>query len=233
MTFSASKIARESVLKLTAYSSARDEFQGSAKVFLDANENAHGSPLVDDDFSRYPDPSHSELRKRLGTLNRISSENIFVGNGSDEIIDLLIRVFCEPRKDTIIVCPPTYGMYEVSAATNDVEVLTVDLNDDFTLNPKNINEVTTSLSKLLFICSPNNPSGNLIGNETIKRIADDFPGIVVVDEAYIEFSETDGFVPLLGETPNVVVTRTLSKAWGLGGFTNRNRIRIRRNPGTP
>lgn len=217
MSFDPNTIARKSVLNLKAYSSARDEFQGTARVFLDANENAYGSPLVDD-FSRYPDPVQNELRFRISELLSVDSENIFVGNGSDEIIDLLIRVFCEPEQDSILVCPPTYGMYKVSAATSAVEIVEVPLNKDFQPNRNALKKAANEGTKLLFLCSPNNPTGNLVNSDLISQIAEEFNGIVVVDEAYIEFSGTNGFLNRLVQHPNVLVMRTLSKAWGLAGL---------------
>ena len=217
MNFDPRTIARETVLNLKAYSSARDEFDGDATVFLDANENSYGSPLGDD-FSRYPDPSQGELRSKLAGINGVPVENLFVGNGSDEIIDLLIRVFCEPIHDEIIICPPAYGMYSVCAATSGVSIREAGLDTDFFPDREMIAKVTRPTSKLLFLCSPNNPTGGLIENSVIEAIAKEFPGVVVVDEAYVEFSGTEGFLPLLRTNPNVVILRTLSKAWGLAGL---------------
>lgn len=217
MTFNLEKLVRPNVRSLTPYSSARDEFTGAAKIFLDANENSFGSPL-DVDYNRYPDPLQTRIKEKVAALNGVDASRIFVGNGSDEAIDLLFRVFCEPRVDNVVICPPTYGMYEVSAAINDAEVRRARLTPSFGLDKTAIAASTDANSKLLFICSPNNPTGNAFAPEEITEIARGFDGIVVVDEAYVHFSSQESMLARLGELPNLVVLQTFSKAWGLAGL---------------
>ena len=217
MTFDLEKLARPNILRLKPYSSARSEFVGSADVFLDANENAFGSP-AGLGYNRYPDPLQNELKQRIGDLNRIPPSCIFVGNGSDEAIDLLFRIFCEPGDDEVIVCPPTYGMYQVSADINDVEVAKVRLTDEFQLDVSAVLARATERTKLVFICSPNNPTGNLMRRQDVIEIARNFGGIVVVDEAYIHFAGESSFIDELRELPNLVVLQTFSKAWAMAGL---------------
>jgi histidinol-phosphate aminotransferase len=214
--FSLEKLIRANILALTPYSSARDEFKGEAKVFLDANENSYGSP-VGEAYNRYPDPMQKNLKDRLSAIKGVPAGNIFLGNGSDEVIDLLYRIFCEPGKDNVILVPPTYGMYEVSANINAVEVRKVPLTAEFQLNPEGISEAVDENTKLIFICSPNNPTGNSIDRDDVEFILNNFNGIVVVDEAYINYSRQKSFIAELTEYPNLVVMQTLSKAWGLAG----------------
>lgn len=214
--FSLEKLIRENILALTPYSSARDEFKGDAKVFLDANENSFGSP-AGGLHNRYPDPMQKSLKDRLSAIKGVPAGNIFLGNGSDEVIDILFRVFCEPGRDNVIIVPPTYGMYEVSANINAVEIRKVPLTADFQLNVEGISEAVDDNTKLIFICSPNNPTGNSIDREDVEFILNNFNGIVAVDEAYINYSRQKSFIAELTEYPNLVVMQTLSKAWGLAG----------------
>jgi histidinol-phosphate aminotransferase len=211
--FELEKLVRKNVLKLKPYSSARDEFQGSASVYLDANENPNPSP-----FNRYPDPHQVKLKEKLSVIKNIPVNQIFLGNGSDEPIDLLIRAFCEPGIDKVLIPQPTYGMYTVSAEINNVEIKTIRLTPEFDIDLNTLSEAWDDHTKLIFLCSPNNPSGNLLDPEKIKSVLNQFRGIVVVDEAYIDFTNYPGFVPLLSTYPNLVVLQTLSKAWGLAAI---------------
>lgn len=204
-------LLRPHVRTLVPYSTARDEFTGEAQIFLDANENPYPSPV-----NRYPDPHQRELKAVLAKRLELSPEQIFVGNGSDEAIDLLVRAFAAPG-DRIVVMPPTYGMYAVAARSHDVEVLPVPLGEGFLPDEDAIERAHTSNDKLLFVCSPNNPTGNLIAPDTIERLAARFPGIVVVDEAYIDFSDGPSALTLLSGNERLVILRTLSKAWGIAG----------------
>jgi histidinol-phosphate aminotransferase len=215
--FDINNILRENIKRLVPYSSARDEYQGEASVFLDANENAFGSPL-DQQFNRYPDPLQYDLKKRITEIKGVPPRNIFVGNGSDEAIDILFRSFCNPGVDNVILVPPTYGMYEVSANINDIEARKVNLTEDYQLNLEGIAEAIDKNTKLIFICSPNNPTGNSINRDDIQTLLANFNGIVVVDEAYINFSRQKSFIQELIECANLVVMQTLSKAWGLAGL---------------
>ena len=210
-------LLRQNIKNLTPYSSARDEFQGEASVFLDANENAFGSPLAKS-YNRYPDPMQYAVKMRLSEIKGVPARNIFVGNGSDEAIDILFRSFCNPSVDNVIIVPPTYGMYQVSANINDVETKKVLLTDEYQLNLEGIAEAIDKNTKLIFICSPNNPTGNSINREDIETLLANFSGIVVVDEAYINFSRQKSFIQELTEYANLVVMQTLSKAWGLAGL---------------
>ena len=217
MSFDLESLVRKNIRRLKPYSSARSEFAGSAEVFLDANENAFGSP-AGDGYNRYPDPLQTELKTRVSELNGIDPSQIFVGNGSDEAIDLLFRIFCEPGKDECIVCPPTYGMYRVSADINDIAVNEVRLTADFELDVEGVINAISPSTKLIFICSPNNPTGNLMRRQDVIRIAEGFDGIVVVDEAYIHFAGAESLVSELPRLPNVVVLQTFSKAWAMAGL---------------
>jgi histidinol-phosphate aminotransferase len=210
-------LLRENIKNLTPYSSARDEYQGEASVFLDANENAFGSPL-EQQYNRYPDPLQFEVKKRLSGIKGVPPRNIFLGNGSDEAIDILFRSFCNPGVDNVILVPPTYGMYQVSANINDIAVKNVPLTDEFQLNLDGIAEAIDNHTKLIFICSPNNPTGNSINRSDVETLLANFSGIVVVDEAYINFSRQKTFIQELTEYANLVVLQTLSKAWGLAGL---------------
>jgi histidinol-phosphate aminotransferase len=215
--YNINNLLRENIKKLVPYSSARDEYQGEASVFLDANENAYGSPL-DKAFNRYPDPMQYAIKMRLSEIKGVPARNIFVGNGSDEAIDILFRSFCNPGVDNVILVPPTYGMYEVSANINDIEARKVLLTQDYQLNLEGIAEAIDKNTKLIFICSPNNPTGNSINREDVETLLANFNGIVVVDEAYINFSRQKTFIQELTEYANLVVMQTLSKAWGLAGL---------------
>ena len=215
--FNINNILRENIKNLKPYSSARDEFQGEASVYLDANENAFGSPL-DTSYNRYPDPMQYQVKMRLSEIKGVPPRNIFLGNGSDEAIDILFRSFCNPGVDNVILVPPTYGMYEVSANINDVEARKVNLTDDYQLNLDGIAEAIDKNTKLIFICSPNNPTGNSINRDDIETLLANFQGLVVVDEAYINFSRQKTFIQELTEYANLVVLQTLSKAWGLAGL---------------
>ena len=202
---------------MKAYSSARDEFEGEAEVFLDANENSVGS-ASERFYNRYPDPHHKALKVRWSQIKGVSIDRIFFGNGSDEPIDLLIRLFCEPGQDHIITLPPTYGMYAVSADINAVENKMVPLTRQFQIDVEALKSVWNNHSKLLFLCSPNNPTGNLLSRRDLEEVIKSFPGIVVIDEAYIDFSPEESWVSELSNYSNVVVLQTLSKAWGMAGI---------------
>ncbi|MEP6704568.1 MAG: histidinol-phosphate transaminase [Acidobacteriota bacterium] len=215
--FDLKSLVRANIRSLKPYSSARCEFDGTADVFLDANENAFGSP-AGDGYNRYPDPLQTDLKARAAVLLRVPPSQIFVGNGSDEAIDLMFRIFCEPRADEAIICPPTYGMYKVSAEINDVAVKVVSLNEDFQLDVPAILDAITPRTKLIFVCSPNNPTGNLMDEDAILKIAHSFRGMVVIDEAYINFAHQPSMVKKLHALPNIVVLQTFSKAWGMAGL---------------
>jgi len=215
--FDLDKLTRENIKKLTPYSSARDEFSGEAKVFLDANENSLGSPL-NKWYNRYPDPHQVKLKEAISKIKAVAAEHIFLGNGSDECIDLLYRCFCNPGKDNVIICPPTYGMYEVSAHVNDVEVRRAPLLEDFQLDLVHLENLVDENTKIIWICSPNNPTGNSFVREDIETVLNNFNGLVVIDEAYINFARQRSFVQELKEYPNLVVMQTFSKAWGLAGL---------------
>lgn len=215
--FNINNILRENIKNLVPYSSARDEYQGEASVFLDANENAFGSPL-EQQFNRYPDPLQYAVKKRLSEIKGVPPRNIFLGNGSDEAIDILFRSFCNPGVDNVILMPPTYGMYQVSANINDVAVRNVPLTEDFQLNLEGIAEAIDAHTKLIFVCSPNNPTGNSMNRTDVETLLTNFDGLVVVDEAYINFSRQKTFIQELTEYANLVVLQTLSKAWGLAGL---------------
>lgn len=207
-------LIRKNVRNLKPYSSARDEFKGTASVWLDANENPNNNGL-----NRYPDPLQKKLKSRISELKNVPSGNIFLGNGSDEAIDLLFRGFCEPGKDKVLICSPTYGMYQVSADINDVEVVDVPLASDWQLNVEGIRKhFADSNLKLLFICSPNNPTGNNMKREDVLALVSTFSGLVVIDEAYIDFAEAATLTSELDNFNNLVVLQTLSKAWGLAGI---------------
>src|SRR6476620_5758237 len=215
--FDLNKLIRENIKALTPYSSARDEFSGEAKVFLDANENSLGSPLTKW-YNRYPDPHQVKVKEALSKVKAVEPEKIFLGNGSDECIDLLYRCFCNPGKDNIIICPPTYGMYEVSANINDVAIRKAPLLDDFQLDLIHLENLVDENTKLIWVCSPNNPTGNSMNREDVETILNNFNGIVVVDEAYINFSRQKSFIQELEDYPNLVVMQTFSKAWGLAAL---------------
>jgi histidinol-phosphate aminotransferase len=211
------RLLRDNIRTLTPYASARSDVMGGDMVLLDANENAFASSGPDA-LGRYPDPLQTDLKEAIGRLRRVSPERIFVGNGSDEAIDLLIRAFCRPGRDEIMVMPPTYGMYEVAATINDVAVNRVRLDTDFDLDLDTTRDRVNRRTRLMFLCSPNNPTGNRLDSERVARLLEWFDGFVVMDEAYIDFCETAGWLPLLNDFENLVVLQTLSKAWGLAGI---------------
>lgn len=225
--FNLDSLVRDNIKKLQPYSSARAEYSGNASVFLDANENAYGSPL---DFpsplgegqgmrlNRYPDPLQWQLKQDLFKIKGIPSQNIFIGNGSDEVIDLAFRIFCEPGKSNIITCQPTYGMYKVCANINDVSVKAINLTAEFQLDVRKILEAIDANTRLLFLCSPNNPTGNNLNRMDIELLINNFPGIIIIDEAYINYSKQKTFLQELTEYENLIVMQTLSKAWALAAL---------------
>ncbi len=204
------ELVRPNIYKLKPYSCARDEFQGEASAYLDANENPLNSP-----WNRYPDPLQKSLKEKVAKLKGVRSEQLFFGNGSDEPIDLIVRIFCEPGQDNIVAMDPSYGMYQVCADVNNVEYRKVLLNEDFTLDASKIMDATDSKTKVIFLCSPNNPTGNDLNISEVNKIIDSFTGIVVVDEAYIDFSFRESFLKTLDMHPNLIVLQTFSKAWGM------------------
>ncbi|NGP75707.1 histidinol-phosphate transaminase [Balneolaceae bacterium YR4-1] len=209
-------LVRPNIRKLKPYRSARDDYDSG--LLLDANENSMGAPYQKaEGLHRYPSPYQLELRKRIANLRNLSPENVFVGVGSDEAIDLLYRIFCEPRTDNVIITPPTYGMYKVSAGIHDVSVKKVNLDSSFQPKVDEILEAVDEQTKMLFLCSPNNPTGNEFEQERIEVLIDRFPGIVVIDEAYIDFSERESRANLIENNPNLVVLQTLSKSFGMAG----------------
>ena len=212
MEFSIQNITRKNILALQPYSSARDEFTGEASVFLDANENPFNAP-----YNRYPDPRQLALKKQISLLKKIPSDHIFLGNGSDEPIDLVFRAFCEPGIENVVAIAPTYGMYRVAADINNINYRDVLLEEDFSLNAEKILSAIDSATKLIFLCSPNNPTGNALDQTEILSIIQNFNGLVILDEAYIDFCPEKSLLPNLALYPNLVVLQTLSKAWGLAG----------------
>ena len=225
--FNLNKIVRPNILALTPYSSARDEFSGTAGVFLDANENPYGK------LNRYPDPHQSALKQKLADIKQVPTENIFIGNGSDEVIDLAFRIFCNPGKDAVLTFTPTYGMYKVSAAVNDVAFKELPLKADFQIDINLLKPyLNNSNLKLIFICSPNNPTGNSLNKNDIEFILNQFNGIVIIDEAYIDFSPQESWLTTLKNYPNLIITQTFSKAWGLAAarvgtaFTSKEIIQL-------
>lgn len=209
-------LVRPNIRRLSPYHCARDDYDSG--VLLDANENSMGSPIGDKlSLNRYPDPHQVRLRHKFAEFRHIEPGQVFVGVGSDEVIDLIIRIFCRPGIDNIIITPPTYGMYKVSASINDVQVLEVPLNSAFEPDVRQILDSANENSRLLFLCSPNNPTANLADEQTVFRLLQEFPGLVVVDEAYIDFSSRKSLCAHLDEWPNLVVVQTLSKSFGLAG----------------
>ncbi|MEP6737785.1 MAG: histidinol-phosphate transaminase [Chryseolinea sp.] len=207
------KLVRKNVLQMKPYSSARDEFKGNADIFLDANENPNPSP-----FNRYPDPLQWQVKLKLGKIKGVTPEQIFLGNGSDEAIDLLIRAFCEPNQDSILITEPTYGMYAVCADVNAVGVKKITLNTEFDLDLPSFAELGDPSLKIIFLCSPNNPSGNLMSRDKIIYLLNNFHGLLVIDEAYIDFTGSKSFSNELSKYRNLVILQTFSKAWGLAGL---------------
>ena len=207
------KLVRENIKSLKPYSSARDEYQGAASVFLDANENPFNSP-----YNRYPDPLQRALKEKIAGVKHVAADHIFLGNGSDEPIDLLFRAFCEPRIDNVVAIDPTYGMYQVAADINHVEYRKVQLDVDFQLSADKLLAACDKNTKLIFLCSPNNPTANSLNETEIEKVIKSFPGLVIVDEAYIDFSSKKGFLQRLSEFGNLVILQTFSKAWGLASI---------------
>lgn len=212
-TLDVNKLVRPNIRTMKPYSSARDEFKGEAEIFLDANENPYPTP-----YNRYPDPLQWKVKEKLATIKKVRPEQTFLGNGSDEAIDLVIRAFCEPNRDSILITDPTYGMYSVCAAVNAVNVQRVKLTSDFDLDQEAMLKSIDDTTRVIFLCSPNNPTGNLLSSDRIKTIISEFRGIVVIDEAYIDFTSENSFTGELNTYPNLVVLQTFSKAWGLAGL---------------
>jgi histidinol-phosphate aminotransferase len=215
--FNLDALVRTNIRTLKPYSSARDEFKGEASIFLDANENSLGSPLVKW-YNRYPDPLQLKVKEKIAFIKKIPVDQIFLGNGSDEAIDLLYRCFCEPGIDEVVIFPPTYGMYEVSANINNIKLNRVPLTEQFQLGLEALEQAIKPSTKIIWICSPNNPTGNSIDREAIEMILNNFDGLVVIDEAYINFSRQKSWLSDLQDYPNLVILQTLSKAWGLAGI---------------
>ncbi|WP_298757770.1 histidinol-phosphate transaminase [uncultured Psychroserpens sp.] len=213
--FNINSLVRENIKTLKPYSSARDEYDkwSSDMVFLDANENP-----FENGVNRYPDPQQIVVKTKLSEIKNIPIENMLLGNGSDEVLDLIFRVFCEPNKDNIITLPPTYGMYEVLAQTNAIEVQKIQLDQSFQPKVQNILDIVNPFTKLLFLCSPNNPTANSFESKIVEQLLHNFNGIVVIDEAYIDFSNTESWLSRLDEFPNLIVIQTLSKAYGMAGI---------------
>ncbi len=212
MSFDLKQLLRNNIREIAPYSTARDEFQGKASVFLDANESPFQS-----DINRYPDPYQQMLKVRVSRIKKVHPDQIFLGNGSDEAIDLVIRAFCEPREDNILAIKPTYGMYKVAADINAVTYREVMLTRSFNLDVVSLMKSIDKKTKVVFLCSPNNPSGNSLIRSNIEYVLNNFEGIVVIDEAYIDFAREEGFLPLLNSYPNLIVLQTFSKAWGMAG----------------
>ncbi len=207
-------LMRENIRNLAPYSTARDEYQGGEiGIFIDANENPYNNG-----YNRYPDPHQKQLKARIAQIKGVDPQRIFIGNGSDEPIDLMFRVFCEPKVQNAVAIAPSYGMYKVAAATNDVPLREVQLEPDFSLDVDKLLNATDENTRLIWLCSPNNPSGNLFPTETVEKILRNFHGMVVLDEAYIDFADRPGFLSRLDEFPNLVILQTLSKAWGMAGL---------------
>ena len=210
-------LLRPHLKQLVPYSSARDDYKGKDGVFLDANENPIGS-ITEENWNRYPDPYQLELKAKLAKIKGVNAEQIFLGNGSDEPIDLLYRAFCEPQTDEVIINPPTYGMYKVSADINNVKAKEVLLTNQYDLDTQALLSAIQPNTKIIWICSPNNPTGNDVSLEKIEIILKGFKGLVVVDEAYIDFADRPSFTTRLNEFPNLIVLQTMSKAWGLASL---------------
>lgn len=206
-------LVRRNILTMKPYSSARDEFKGEAEIYLDANENPYQSP-----YNRYPDPLQWNVKKELAAIKNVNPKQIFLGNGSDEAIDLLIRAFCEPNQDSVLITEPTYGMYSVCAEVNAVNVQRVLLTPDFDIDLDAFPRTFDATTKIIFLCSPNNPTGNLLSRDKIQEVLKRFYGLVVIDEAYIDFAKSKSFLEDLAKYPNLVVLQTFSKAWGLAGL---------------
>jgi histidinol-phosphate aminotransferase len=216
-SFDLNSVIRPHILTLAPYSSARDEYTGHAGTFLDANENPYGS-VTEVHYNRYPDPYQAEIKAKLSPIKNISANRIFLGNGSDEPIDLLIRATCTPEKDHVIILPPTYGMYEVSASIHNVQIDKVSLTTDYQIDVDAVLKAITPDTKIIWVCTPNNPTGNVMQDEAIETLLNNFNGLVVVDEAYVDFTGSTSWIDRLNAFPNLVVLQTFSKAWGLAGL---------------
>jgi len=216
-SFDLNSVIRPHILSLAPYSSARDEYTGHEGIFLDANENPYGS-VTEAHYNRYPDPYQAEIKAKLSPIKKISTDRIFLGNGSDEPIDLLIRATCTPEKDHVIILPPTYGMYEVSASIHNVQIDKVSLTVDYQIDVEAVLNAITPDTKIIWVCTPNNPTGNVMQDGAIEALLKGFNGLVVVDEAYVDFTESASWIVRLDEYPNLVVLQTFSKAWGLAGL---------------
>ena len=214
-TFDINKLVRKNIKNMKSYSSARDEFKDfkTEMIFLDANENP-----FENDVNRYPDPQQNSVKLALAELKKVNVNQILLGNGSDEVLDLLFRAFCEPNRDNVVTLPPTYGMYSVLADLNAIENKEIVLNSDFQPNINAILESVDANTKIIFLCSPNNPTGNSFSDSAISELLDNFNGIIVLDEAYIDFSERESWLSKIKKYPNLVITQTLSKAFGLAGI---------------
>ena len=208
-----SLLVRDNIRKLNPYSCARHEFKGEASVYIDANENPMAIP-----YNRYPDPLQGKLKSEIARVKQVRPSQIMIGVGSDEPIDLTIRIFCEPKVDNIVAIDPTYNMYKVCADINNVEYRQVLLNDDFSLDAERLLKAVDDQTKVIFLCSPNNPSGNLLDREEVRKIVDSFEGVVVIDEAYVDFSSQPSWLTELNNYPNLIILQTFSKAWGLAGL---------------
>lgn len=215
--FDFSQLLRENIKNVKPYASARDEYKGKEGIFLDANENPYGS-ASSDNYNRYPDPLQRDLKEKIAALKRVKPEQIFLGNGSDEPIDLLMRMVCNPGKDNIVITPPTYGMYEVSAAINDVKVKEAPLTENYELVADRVLKAVDANTKIIFLCNPNNPTGNSLSVAEMTKVVEGFKNLVVIDEAYIDFATDQSFLPKLKNYPNLVVLQTFSKAWGMAGL---------------
>lgn len=204
------KIVRKNIWNTQAYSSARSEFTSKEGIFLDANENPYGT------YNRYPDPNQKELKEKVAKIKAVLPENIFVGNGSDEVIDLAFRIFCNPGTDKALIFSPTYGMYQVAAAINDVTIIDIPLTSDFQIDIKKVTPLIEDKKlKIIFICSPNNPTGNSIHNSSIDFLLENFNGIIFMDEAYIDFTNDNSYIKAIQQHNNLIISQTMSKAWGL------------------
>lgn len=207
------ELVRKNIRDLTPYSSAMDDYQGSVNIKLDANENPFES-----DLNRYPDPYQKDLKSKISKLKGVSQENLFIGNGSDEIIDLIFRAFCEPNRDRALGFEPSYGMYKVSADINAVRYDTISLNEDFSLSADKLLAAVTENTKVIFVCSPNNPTGNVLNKNELEKVLNQFKGILVIDEAYMDFSNQNSWIKDLYRYPQLIVLQTLSKSYGLAGL---------------
>lgn len=219
MEINLENLMRPNIRKLIPYASARSEFTGKADIFLDANENAFASVGTSENYTRYPDPLQKAIKQELASLENTKPEQIFLGNGSDEGIDLLMRVFCQPAQDKILIMPPTYGMYQVCADINEVEVIKIPLRADFQIDlPKALEAIKTHQPKIVFVCSPNNPTGNVLRQEDVLALIENTHGIVAIDEAYIDFCPEHSFLKFIEQYNHLMIFRTFSKAWGLAAL---------------